>query len=54
MLDSGASHDHITSDLANFNAEEYGGCPGSYHIRVSNGTGLFIKHIGNGQISAAN
>jgi hypothetical protein len=47
--DSRASH-HITSDLANLNlkAKEYGGFD---QIRVGNGTGLSIKHIGTAQIS---
>jgi len=47
--DSGASH-HITSDLANLNlkAEEY---TGSDQLRVGNGTGLSIHHIGNAQLS---
>lgn len=46
---SSTSH-HITSNLANLNlkAEEYGG---SNQIRFGNGTGLFIKHVGNTQIS---
>jgi hypothetical protein len=47
--DSGASH-HITSDLANLNlkAVDYGG---SDQLRVGNGTGLSIHHIGNTRIS---
>jgi len=47
--DSGASH-HITSDLANLNlkAEEY---TGSDQLRVGNGIGLSIHHIGNAQLS---
>jgi hypothetical protein len=46
---SGAPH-HITSNLANLNlkAEEYGGFD---QIRVGNGIGLSIKHIGTAQIS---
>jgi transposase InsO family protein len=50
--DSGASH-HITSDLANLNlkAEEY---TGSDQLRVGNGNGLSIKHIGHAKIHSPN
>ena len=46
--DSGATH-HITSDLANLNmrAEKY---TGSNQIKMGNGTGLDIKHIGQTKI----
>jgi len=47
--DSGATH-HLTSDLANLNikAEDY---LGSDQIRIGNGKGLSIKHIGTTRLS---
>ena len=47
--DSGATH-HQTADLANLNlhADDYNGPD---QIRVGNGTGLFVKHVGTTQIS---
>jgi hypothetical protein len=48
--DSSATH-HMTSNLTNINitAKEYGG---SDQIRVGNGSGLSIKHVGTAQLSA--
>jgi hypothetical protein len=48
--DSGATH-HLTSDLANLNikAKDY---LGSDQIRIGNGKGLSIKHIGATRLSA--
>ena len=47
--DSGATH-HRTADLASLNlhADDYNGPD---QIRVGNGTGLFVKHVGTTQIS---
>lgn len=47
--DSGATH-HLTSELANLNvkAEEYSGFD---TIRVGNGNGLLIHHVGTTQIT---
>ena len=47
--DSGATH-HLTADLGNLNlrADDYNGPD---QIRVGNGTGLSVKHVGSTQLS---
>lgn len=49
-LDSGATH-HLTSDLENLDlrAEPY---TGSDHVKIGNGKGLSIHHIGHTHISS--